>query len=102
MQVSKDADAFGDASEYRAQSSVDVGDALVIVRRRDAVLREEDRLAATDPEKARIVELRFFGGLEMEEIAEVLGVSEDAARWKWRLARAWLLRELSTGARHGG
>jgi RNA polymerase sigma-70 factor (ECF subfamily) len=73
-------------------------------RARDLVALDDalDGLAATDPGKARIVELRFFGGLEMEEIAEVLGVSADAVRWKWRLARAWLLRELSKGVRHGG
>ena len=59
-------------------------------------------LAAIDPRKARVIELRFFGGLSMAETAEILGVTEDAVRWNWRLARAWLLRELRRGARHGG
>jgi RNA polymerase sigma factor (TIGR02999 family) len=59
-------------------------------------------LTAVDPRKARVVELRFFGGLSMAETAEILGVTEDSVRWNWRLARAWLLRELSSGVRHGG
>ncbi len=59
-------------------------------------------LGEMDPQKARLVELRFFGGLTMAEIAEVLGISEDAVRWNWRLARAWLLQQLDAAARHGG
>jgi RNA polymerase sigma factor (TIGR02999 family) len=55
-------------------------------------------LAQTDPERSRIVELRFFGGLTVEETAEVLGVSEATIARRWRLARAWLLRRLKPGA----
>jgi RNA polymerase sigma factor (TIGR02999 family) len=51
-------------------------------------------LAAVDERKSKVVELRFFGGLSMEETAEVLGVSTDTVLREWRLARAWLLREL--------
>ena len=51
-------------------------------------------LAAVDERKSKIVELRFFGGLSVEETAEVLGVSSDTVLREWRLARAWLLREL--------
>ena len=51
-------------------------------------------LAAVDERKSKIVELRFFGGLNVEETAEVLGVSSDTVLREWRLARAWLLREL--------
>ena len=51
-------------------------------------------LAAVDERKSKIVELRFFGGLNVEETAEVLGVSTDTVLREWRLARAWLLREL--------
>jgi RNA polymerase sigma factor (TIGR02999 family) len=57
------------------------------------------RLADFDPRKARLVELRFFGGLEIKEAAEVLGVSEETVSRDWRLAKAWLLREL-TGDRN--
>lgn len=52
-------------------------------------------LAAIDERKARLVEMRFFGGLSVEETAEVLGVSSDTVLREWRLARAWLFRELS-------
>jgi RNA polymerase sigma factor (TIGR02999 family) len=52
-------------------------------------------LSAIDERKARIVELRFFGGLSVEETAHVLGVSERSVNRDWRLARSWLLRELS-------
>jgi RNA polymerase sigma factor (TIGR02999 family) len=51
-------------------------------------------LAKVDPRKARVIELRFFGGLSVEETAEVLGVSADTVLRDWRLARAWLLKEL--------
>jgi RNA polymerase sigma-70 factor, ECF subfamily len=52
-------------------------------------------LAANDERGSKVVELRFFGGLSMEETAAVLGVSTDTVLREWRLARAWLLRELS-------
>jgi RNA polymerase sigma factor (TIGR02999 family) len=50
------------------------------------------RLEAVDPDRARVVELRFFAGLTMEEIAEFLGVSERTVQRRWRGARAWLLK----------
>jgi RNA polymerase sigma factor (TIGR02999 family) len=53
------------------------------------------RLAALDPDKAAIVELRFFGGCSIEETAESLGVSVATVNRQWRRARAWLFRELS-------
>jgi RNA polymerase sigma-70 factor, ECF subfamily len=52
-------------------------------------------LAAVDERGSKVVELRFFGGLSVEETAEVLGVSSDTVLREWRLARAWLLRQLS-------
>ncbi len=52
-------------------------------------------LAAKDPELARIVELRFFAGLTVEQVAEVLGVSERTVHRAWRVARLWLRDELS-------
>jgi RNA polymerase sigma factor (TIGR02999 family) len=54
-----------------------------------------ERLAELDPRKARIIELRFFGGLSVEETAAVLKVSPDTVMRDWRLARSWLLLELS-------
>jgi RNA polymerase sigma factor (TIGR02999 family) len=52
-------------------------------------------LAKIDPRKGRVVELRFFGGLSVEETAAVLGISPDSVMRDWRLAKAWLIRELS-------
>jgi RNA polymerase sigma factor (TIGR02999 family) len=54
-----------------------------------------DQLAAQDPRRARLVELRFFGGLSMEETALALGVSVRTAYSEWAFARAWLYRALS-------
>lgn len=55
------------------------------------------RLGALDERKMRIVELRYFGGLSVEETAEVLGVSEITIKREWLKAKAWLYRELSQG-----
>jgi RNA polymerase sigma-70 factor (ECF subfamily) len=52
-------------------------------------------LAAIDERKSRVVELRFFGGLKVEETAEVLNVSPDTVMRDWRLAKVWLFREMS-------
>jgi len=57
-------------------------------------------LAAVDPRKSRVVELRFFGGLSVEETAEVLTVSPETVKRDWKLAKAWLLRELSHETRN--
>lgn len=54
-----------------------------------------DRLAAQDDRKARVVELRFFGGLSMEEVAQSLGISLRTAHNDWAFSRAWLYRELT-------
>jgi RNA polymerase sigma factor (sigma-70 family) len=53
------------------------------------------RLAEMDERQARLVELRFFGGLSIEETAEVLGISTGTVKREWRIARSWLRRELS-------
>ena len=59
-----------------------------------ALDRALSALAEVDARKSRMVELRFFGGLNVEETAEVLGVSPDTVKRDWRLAKLWLLREL--------
>ena len=55
-------------------------------------------LAKIDARKAHVVELRFFGGLTVEESAEVLKVPPETIRRDWRLAKTWLLREISGAA----
>jgi RNA polymerase sigma factor (TIGR02999 family) len=55
------------------------------------------RLEAIDPEKSRMVELRFFSGLSVEETAEVMGISPRTVDRQWRTAKAWLHREIGAG-----
>ena len=52
-------------------------------------------LSEIDPRKGQVVEMRFFGGLSVKEVAEVLNVSEETVLRDWRLAKVWLLRELN-------
>ena len=68
-------------SKGRAADVVELDDALT-------------RLAELDPEQARLVEMRFFGGLSIEETAGVLGVSPATVKRNWSVAKAWLAREL--------
>jgi RNA polymerase sigma factor (sigma-70 family) len=58
-------------------------------------------LEAVDRRKSQVVELRFFGGLSVEETAQALGVSPETVLRDWRLAKAWLLRELRGERRDG-
>jgi len=74
-------DEIADVSSQRAQEVIAVDDALAA-------------LAQLDPRKAQVIEMRFFGGLSVEETAEVLGVSQQTVMRDWKLARAWLMREL--------
>jgi RNA polymerase sigma factor (TIGR02999 family) len=60
------------------------------------------RLAERDARKSQVFELRFFGGLSLEETAEGLGLSPRTVGREWRLARAWLRRELSQGNTNDG
>jgi RNA polymerase sigma factor (TIGR02999 family) len=62
-----------------------------------ALDRALEAFAAVDVRKSRVIELRFFGGLSVEETAEVLHVSPDTVKRDWRLAKLWLLRELEEG-----
>ena len=59
------------------------------------------RLGETDLRKSKVVEMRFFGGLTIEQAAEVLQISPETVTRDWNVARAWLLRELDGGADHG-
>ena len=72
----------GGVAEVRAAEIVALDDAL-------------NSLAELDPRKSRVVELRFFGGLSVEETAEVLGVSPNTVIRDWSMAKAWLHREMS-------
>jgi RNA polymerase sigma factor (sigma-70 family) len=54
------------------------------------------RLETIDPEQARIVELRYFAGLSIEDTADALGMSPATLKRRWALARAWLFREMSS------
>jgi RNA polymerase sigma factor (TIGR02999 family) len=65
------------------------------IRALDAALL---RLAAFDPDQARMVEMRFFGGMTIEETAEVMGRSSATVKREWAVARAWLYRELTGDA----
>ena len=67
-----------------------------------ALDRALSSLAALDARQARIVELRFFGGMTVEETAEATGVSPATVKRDWTLARAWLQRELGAGPRGAG
>ena len=58
-----------------------------------------DVLARADPRRSRVVELRFFGGLTVEETAEVLGVSAETVNRDWKVARAWLHSQLAPATR---
>jgi len=60
-----------------------------------------EALARLDPRKVQIVEMRFFGGLSVEETAEVLGVSSVTVMRDWSTAKAWLYREMSKSVPHG-
>ena len=66
----------------------------------DLLVRLDDALttlAAFDARRSQVVELRFFGGLGVEEIADVLGISAETVMRDWKLARAWLQREMARG-----
>jgi RNA polymerase sigma factor (TIGR02999 family) len=76
---------LGDA-DARASGDAD----LDVLALHDAL----ERLATLDPDQAKLVELRYFGGLGIDETAEALGVSAATVKREWAVARAWLRREL--------
>jgi RNA polymerase sigma factor (TIGR02999 family) len=63
-----------------------------------AVDQALDRLAQLDARQASVVELRYFGGLSVEETAEVLGVAERTVKLDWAMAKGWMKSQLNTGA----
>ncbi len=75
------------------EERVDISDE----RAADLVALDEalQRLALEDPQKARLVELRFFGGMSIEETAEVLGIGTATVNRQWRVVKAWLYNEIS-------
>jgi RNA polymerase sigma-70 factor, ECF subfamily len=83
----------GDFQKFSLDENVDVSG-----NERDVNLVSLDdalnRLAELDPQKSKIVELRFFGGLSVEETAEVLGVSAPTVKRQWRMAKAWLFGQI--------
>jgi len=79
---------------------VSLDDAPVVIEECAQLAALDDALtalAAMDERKSKVVELRFFGGLSVEETAEVLNVSVETVARDWRLAKVWLRRELSRG-----
>jgi RNA polymerase sigma factor (TIGR02999 family) len=80
---------------------VTLDEGLVVSPERGADLLALDealeKLAILNPRQSKVVELRYFGGLNEEEVAEALNVSSRTVRHDWTLARAWLYRELSRG-----
>jgi RNA polymerase sigma factor (TIGR02999 family) len=80
---------------------VTLDDDLVVTEPgRDLIALDEalDALAKMDERKSKVVEMRFFGGLSVEETAAALGVSPDTVMRDWRIAKAWLMRELRGGS----
>ena len=72
--------------------AADYGEDVDVLALHDAL----EKLATFDPDQAKIVELRYFGGLNIEETAEATGVSPATVKREWAVARAWLRRELTT------
>ena len=73
-----------------------------MMKSRDMIALDDalDALAAIDARKAKVIELRFFGGLNAKESAEVLGVSENTVLRDWQLSRLWLAREIKRSQTH--
>lgn len=82
-------------------SKVSLDDVVSLFEKRELDLMSLDEalndLAALDPQQTKIVELRFFGGLTIEEVSEVLGISPATTKREWDSAKLWLRRQLSSG-----
>ena len=98
--------ARGAQKRWAGLDRVSLTDALALAGQQDAMLpaldEALDRLEQVDAEQARIVELRFFAGLSIEETADALGMSPATLKRRWSLARAWLHRELTSGDTQAG
>jgi len=72
---------------------------MPVGRNLDLLALEEamERLAREEPVESRVVEMRFFGGMTINEVAEVLGISDRTVRRRWSYAKAWLYREVTKG-----
>jgi RNA polymerase sigma factor (TIGR02999 family) len=94
--------ARGAQKRWAGMDRVSLTESLIGGAQQDAMLPALDealtRLEQLDPEQARIVELRYFAGLGIEEAAEAIGISPATLKRRWTLARAWLFRELSDPA----
>jgi RNA polymerase sigma factor (TIGR02999 family) len=95
--------ARGAQKRWAALDRVSLSAALVAAADPESMLPSIDealaRLEAIDPEQAKIVELRYFVGLSVEDAAAALGLSPATLKRRWALARAWLFRELSSETR---
>ena len=91
--------ARGAQKRWGALNRVSITDSLQLAADPESMLpaldEAIDRLAQIDAEQARIVELRYFAGMSVEEAADAMGMSPATLKRRWRLARAWLFRELS-------
>jgi len=91
------------SAERGADSMVELDTSFVLpqVRSTDLVALDDalNALAKLDEQQGRIVEMRFFGGLATEEIAEVLGISASTVKRDWNVAKAWLTRQMKRGSR---
>jgi len=95
--------ARGAQKRWAGLDRVSLTESLVHATAEDAMLPALDealeRLEHLDPQQAKIIELRYFVGLSVEEAADALGISPATLKRRWLLARAWLFRELNHGAR---
>ena len=91
------------AAKRGADRTVELDASLILpqVRSTDVVALDDalSGLSKLDEQQGRIVELRFFGGLATEEIAEVLGISPSTVKRDWNVAKAWLTRQMKKGTR---
>jgi RNA polymerase sigma factor (TIGR02999 family) len=94
--------ARGAQKRWAGLNRVTMSDTLAVAADPESMLPALDdaltRLEKIDPEQARIVELRFFAGLSIEEAAEAMDMSPATLKRRWALARAWLHRELTDSA----
>jgi RNA polymerase sigma factor (TIGR02999 family) len=92
--------ARGAQKRWGALNRVSITDSLQLAADPESMLPSLDdaidRLEKIDPEQAKIVELRYFAGMSVEEAADAMNMSPATLKRRWSLARAWLFRELST------